>query len=173
MIAFIPVYDFNLIPYLYEIFKPTLISHLIIFDEWPLWDNFSFDSQYFTDNYRNYWLSIGRLMQAFVANIVILLCIVIIHGVLLLMSKFLGNRRNALSIWVKAKRRQFEWNVYLRFYMLAYLDLTFFSVMKIVENDNSTTARKAAVFLAYVIFVFSIVIPVFLVSLVTRRFAVL
>ena len=57
--------------------------------------------------------------------------------------------------------------------MLAYLDLTFFSVMKIVENDNSTTARKAAVFLAYVIFVFSIVIPVFLVSLVTRRFAVL
>jgi len=56
-----PIYNFRLIPYLYDAFKPTLVAHLIIFDKWPLWDNFVFDDDYFNDNYKNYWLSIGRL----------------------------------------------------------------------------------------------------------------
>jgi len=57
--------------------------------------------------------------------------------------------------------------------MLVYFDLTFFSVMKIIEGDNSTTARKMAVLLSYILFVISIVLPVFLISIIFRRFEVL
>ena len=32
LIAFMPLYNFKLIPYLYDLFKPFLISHLILFD---------------------------------------------------------------------------------------------------------------------------------------------
>lgn len=71
-----PIYNFRLIPYLYDAFKPTLVAHAIIFDKWPLWDNFVFDDDYFNDNYKNYWLSVGRLMQAFVACIVLLFLVV-------------------------------------------------------------------------------------------------
>jgi len=56
---------------------------------------------------------------------------------------------------------------------LVYFDLTFFSVMKIIEPDNSTTARKMAVLLSYILFVISIVLPVFLISIIFRRFEVL
>jgi hypothetical protein len=69
--------------------------------------------------------------------------------------------------------KMFKYNVYIRYYMLVYFDLTFFSVMKIIEGDNSTTARKMAVLLSYVLFVTSIVMPVFLVSIIFRRFQVL
>lgn len=32
LIAFMPIYNFKLIPYLYDIFKPFLVSHLILFN---------------------------------------------------------------------------------------------------------------------------------------------
>lgn len=32
LVAFMPIYNFRLIPYLYDAFKPALVSHLIIFD---------------------------------------------------------------------------------------------------------------------------------------------
>ena len=28
-----PIYNFKLIPYLYDVFKPFLVSHLILFNE--------------------------------------------------------------------------------------------------------------------------------------------
>ena len=33
LIAYMPIYNFKLIPYLYDVFKPFLVSHLILFDE--------------------------------------------------------------------------------------------------------------------------------------------
>ena len=33
LIAFMPIYNFKLIPYLYDIFKPFLVAHLILFEE--------------------------------------------------------------------------------------------------------------------------------------------
>lgn len=33
LVAFMPIYNFKLIPYLYDAFKPFLISHLILFDQ--------------------------------------------------------------------------------------------------------------------------------------------
>lgn len=59
LVAFMPIYNFRLIPYLYDAFKPTLVSHLIIFDETPIYDGL--DGDFFNQNYENYWLSVGRL----------------------------------------------------------------------------------------------------------------
>lgn len=57
--------------------------------------------------------------------------------------------------------------------MLLYFDFTFFSIMKILDNNNSTVMRKIALFFSYFFFVISIVVPVFLVGLLLRRFDVL
>jgi len=35
LVGFMPIYNFRLIPYLYDAFKPSLVSHMIIFDETP------------------------------------------------------------------------------------------------------------------------------------------
>lgn len=53
--------------------------------------------------------------------------------------------------------------------MLAYFDLTFFSIMKIIEGNNSSSIRKAALFFSYVFFVISVVAPVFFVTILLRR----
>jgi len=83
------------------------------------------------------------------------------------------HRQDGCAKWVKDNLAQFKFNLYIRYYMLVYFDLTFFSVMKIIEGDNSTTLRKMAVLLSYILFVVSIVMPVFLISIIFRRFAVL
>jgi len=57
--------------------------------------------------------------------------------------------------------------------MLSYFDLVFFSIMKLVEADDSTEMRRYATIASYVIFVLAIVIPVFLMTLVCSRFQVL
>jgi hypothetical protein len=57
--------------------------------------------------------------------------------------------------------------------MLAYFDLTFFSIMKIIEGNNSTSMRKIALFFSYGFFVISVVAPVFFLALLLRRFRVL
>jgi len=174
LVAFMPIYNFRLIPYLYDAFKPTLVAHMIIFDEWPFWENFVFDNDYFNENYKNYWLSIGRLFQAFVATIILAIVVIITHGIFLLIHE-LGcrNRHDGMAQWVRSRLEQFKFNAYIRYYMLVYFDLTFFSVMKIIEGDNSSTLRKFAVLLSYVLFIVSIVMPVFLISIIFRRFAVL
>jgi hypothetical protein len=84
LVAFMPIYNFRLIPYLYDAFKPSLVSHLIIFDETPFYQGL--DKTFFNENYSNYWLSIGRLSQAFFACIGILVVLLIVHLVFFLMS---------------------------------------------------------------------------------------
>jgi hypothetical protein len=36
LIAFMPLYNFKLMPYLYEAFKPMLVGHLVLFNASPL-----------------------------------------------------------------------------------------------------------------------------------------
>lgn len=57
--------------------------------------------------------------------------------------------------------------------MLAYFDLTFFSVMKLVEGNDSTQARKIATMASYIIFTLSIIVPTFLMFIVCKRFEVM
>lgn len=49
LIAFMPIYNFKLIPYLYDAFKPFLISHLILFNDSLFYKDLN--SEYFNINY--------------------------------------------------------------------------------------------------------------------------
>ena len=60
LVAFMPLYNFKLIPYLYDAFKPFLISHLILFEDSVLYQEMSDD--YFNINYEYYWLPVSKLI---------------------------------------------------------------------------------------------------------------
>mmetsp|Transcript_19663 Transcript_19663/g.14391 ORF Transcript_19663/g.14391 Transcript_19663/m.14391 type:complete len:214 (+) Transcript_19663:1732-2373(+) len=75
LIAFMPIYNFKLIPYLYDTFKPFLVSHLILFN-----DSFFYpemNEEFFNTNYLYYDLPIGKFIQS-LFNIIILLVLVLI-----------------------------------------------------------------------------------------------
>ena len=56
LIAFMPVYNFRLMPFLYDAFKPALVAHFVLWESEP-----EPDTYFFNENYRNYGLSVGRL----------------------------------------------------------------------------------------------------------------
>jgi len=60
--AFIPLYNFRMIPYLYDAFKPFLVSHLVLTDEARLLKEF--ENDYFNINYDYFGLNIAKLAQA-------------------------------------------------------------------------------------------------------------
>lgn len=47
-------------------------------------------------------------------------------------------KTSKFGIWIGEILAQFKFNAYIRYYMLVYFDLTFFSVMKLVEGNEST-----------------------------------
>jgi len=92
-----PIYNFRFIPYLYDAYKPTLVSHMIIFDETPIYNQL--DDDYFNKNYRNYWLSVGRLLQAFFFYICILVIIIIANLLIFIIACATAKQNNRLSKW--------------------------------------------------------------------------
>lgn len=61
LIAFMPIYNFKLIPYLYDTFKPFLVSHLILFNDSIFYKELN--AEFFnTSNYLYYDLPIGKLI---------------------------------------------------------------------------------------------------------------
>ena len=60
LISFMPISNFNLIPYLYDAFRPSLVTHAILLDDTPLIDD-GLDNDYFDIYFENYWLSNGKL----------------------------------------------------------------------------------------------------------------
>lgn len=99
LVAFMPIYNFRLIPYLYDAFKPCLISHMIIFDETPFLSEM--DDDYFNKNYEYYWLSVGRLSQSFMAIIIFLVIILIANLIVFLMKRMAFNSR--LKEWAEKR----------------------------------------------------------------------
>jgi hypothetical protein len=85
LIGFMPLYNFKLIPYLYDAFKPMLVGHIILFNDSYLYKDISDD--YFNINYEYYWLSISKLIQSLI-NILILLGIMIIANIVLFVMSF-------------------------------------------------------------------------------------
>jgi hypothetical protein len=170
LVSFMPIYNFKFIPYLYDAFKPTLVSHLIIFDETPIYSGL--DDDYFNINYENYWLSVGRLLQSFFFYVVIFVLIIIANIVIFILYK-MNFGTVSMKAWIRRRMIQFKFNVYIRFYMLIYFDTTFFAIMKIFEGNNATSARKTALLFSYVMFVINIVLPVILVTIIYRRFDIL
>jgi len=85
LVAFMPIYNFRLIPYLYDAFKPALVSHMIIFDK-SFWLA-DMDDDYFNDNYEHYWLSIGRMGQSLMFICIFTVIIILANFIIFFMSK--------------------------------------------------------------------------------------
>jgi hypothetical protein len=131
LVSFMPIYNFRLIPYFYDAFKPALVSHMIIFDETPFYKKL--DDDFFNKNYEYYWLSVGRLLQSFVFMCLILFGLVFAHFCTCCCNRMkLGSPAHVARIG--RCNKQFKYNVYIRYYMLIYFGSTFFSVMKIFEG---------------------------------------
>lgn len=85
LVGFMPIYNFRLIPYLYDAFKPSLVAHMIIFDDTPFIEDM--DEEYFNKNYENYWLSVGKLFQSFFFVCLFLALLIIANIVVFAISK--------------------------------------------------------------------------------------
>jgi len=168
--AFIPLYNFKLIPYLYDAFKPFLVSHLVLTNESHVLQEMEDD--YFNINYDYYWLNIAKLGQA-LGLIVCLLGVIIVVNILVGLCYLVAPKKTKCGECLGYNLSQFKFNAYLRYYMLCYFDLTFFAVMKLVEGNTSTELRKMAEIASWVIFVLSVVIPLFIMFVVCRRFEVM
>jgi hypothetical protein len=59
LVAFLPLYNFRLIPYLYDVFKPFLISHLILTNEVYIMEDMEYE--YPNINYDYFGVSIGKM----------------------------------------------------------------------------------------------------------------
>jgi hypothetical protein len=72
--AFIPLYNFRMIPYLYDAFKPFLVSHLVLTNDPKVL--VEMENDFFNINYDYFGLSVAKLGQA-LALISALACVVI------------------------------------------------------------------------------------------------
>jgi len=168
--AFIPLYNFRMIPYLYDAFKPFLVSHLVLTDEARLLTEF--ENDFFNINYDYFGLNIAKLAQA-LALVTILGGIIIFINIVVFAAWMVTPRDSKTGKAIAETLKQFRFNVYIRFYMLSYFDLTFFAVMKYIEGDTSTELRKAAEVVSYIIMTLSAVVPLFIMTVVCRRFEVM
>ena len=168
--AFIPLYNFRLIPYLYDTFKPFLVSHLVLSNKAYILTDMEDD--YFNINYDHYWLNVAKLGQA-LAMMCALFALTVLINIILFILWLVASKESKFGIWVGKQLSQFRFNAYLRLYMLMYFDLTFFSVMKLVENNDSTPSRRMATIASYVIITLSCVVPFFLISIICKRFEVM
>jgi hypothetical protein len=57
--SYLPLLHFNLLPYIYDIFKPFLVSHLILTDEALIMKNYQ--DRFFSDKYEEYTLTIADM----------------------------------------------------------------------------------------------------------------
>jgi hypothetical protein len=169
LIAFMPLYNFKLIPYLYDAFKPFLVAHLILFDDSMLYKEMSDD--FFNINYEYYWLPVSKLIQSLMNILILLVGVLIVNLIFFLMTLFCKQSR--FGEFIAGRLSQFKFNAYIRLYMLIYFDFTFFAIMKIIEANNSTPMRKVATFFSYAIFVISVVLPVFFLAVLLRKFPLL
>jgi len=127
---------------------------------------------YFNINYDYYWLSVAKLGQA-LFMICIGFCLILVSNVVVFVGAKAFGKNSRLGMFFHSCLAQYKFNVYIRYYMLCYFDLTFFSVMKLIEGDDSTQGRKMATIASYVIFSFSVVVPIFLITVVCRRYEVM
>lgn len=159
-----------MIPYLYDAFKPFLVSHLVLTNDAKVL--VEMEDDYFNINYDYYGLNIAKLGQA-LALITVLGGIIIVINILVFIAWLAIPKDSGPGRFIGATLKQFRFNAYIRFYMLTYFDLTFFAVMKYVEGNTSTDLRKYAEVVSYVIITLSVVMPLFIMTIVCRRYEVM
>ena len=101
--------------------------------------------------------------------ILVVLFLLVISNLIIFIIAKVTRGEGRVGNFAQRKLSQFKFNAYIRFFMLCYFDFTFFSVMKIVEGDNTTSMRKMALFFSYVFFVVAIVAPISFFVLVYKK----
>lgn len=170
LIGFLPMYNFRLIAYLYEAFQPFLVSHMIFFEGGPMLQSRKED--YLDINHKHYQLSITRLGQSFMFSWIVLLTIITTHLVLWLLQKYYFSKRqnDPKSKRIGAILKQLNrHDIYWRYLMFFYFDLTFASMMKITEGDTSTSMRLTALVGSYLFFIFAILLPLLMILYIHKR----
>jgi hypothetical protein len=130
------------------------------------------EDDYFNINYEYYWLNVAKLAQA-LALMFALFVVVVALNVIVLILWLIVPKSGKAGDWIAKQLSQFRFNAYIRLYMLMYFDLTFFSVMNLVEANDSTPNRRMATIASYVILTLSFVVPFFLMSIVCKRYEVM
>ena len=77
LISYIPLLNLRLLPYLYDAFRPFLLSHGILFNYWPLEDELNFN--YLNKNCEYYKLSVSDLFQSIYVWFAVLVCIAVVN----------------------------------------------------------------------------------------------
>jgi hypothetical protein len=93
LIAFMPLYNFKLIPYLYDLFKPFLVSHMILFDNSYLYSEM--DDDFFNINYEYYWLPVSKLIQSLMNLCIVGVFVALANLVFFVLSKSCKESRYA------------------------------------------------------------------------------
>lgn len=140
LISFIPLYNFRLIPYIYDAFKPFLISHLILTDDYPFFRELK--GEYFNRLYRFFDLDLQKMLQSIINFFIIALIMVVLHAVFWILQKNTRFMKPSIEEFVVRAYKNFKWNVYIKIYMLAYANMMFFSVQVMVKGDTSTPLKK-------------------------------
>lgn len=61
LFSYIPLLKYNLMPYLYDLFRPLQTSHLILTDDVYVEGFKQYEDMYFSDQYKNSVLNVGKL----------------------------------------------------------------------------------------------------------------
>ena len=169
LISLLPVIKVKLIPYVYDIFKPALVTNLIF-----ITFKFGFveEERYHTKNFEYYWLFNNEAIEPLIFGGAILFCI-IVASIILECTK---NTNTSISIrnhLVKGSR-EFKYNVFIRFYMIIYLPSTLFASRYIMELfKDSPKKNNPALLLSVVVFILNLILPVVLLYKVHQRFEIL
>lgn len=99
LVSFIPLYNFRMIPYLYDAFKPFLVSHLVLTNETFIFKDMQDD--YFNENYDYYWLNIAKLGQALALIVFGLIFIILTNITFYILSRTLDKESKTCK-WVTA-----------------------------------------------------------------------
>jgi hypothetical protein len=169
LVALIPTYNFKMISYLYDAFKPAMISHLIFFTNTPGLHHM--DKNWYTDSYRYYGLSDARLLQGCIG--IAFLCFFLATGHLICHLLAKSMKGSPVGMWCQWAMDQLLWNVYLRVYMLCFFSLCFFTMRVIMANRFETQGEKALLFISYVIFVFNVAVASMFTTVIQRWFDIL
>ena len=164
--AFLPLYNFTFLPFMYDVMKPWQIAHLILTEKSYILTDMEGD--YFNRNYVRTGLNVAKLGQSLFLQIMVLVILVIINIIYVIVHSLVPKNWTFSDV---ARRgvKQFRYNAYIRWYMLAYFDLTFFSIMKILEGNVETYNRFLAQMASYVIVCFNAVVPLFVFYVIFSR----
>lgn len=161
LIAYLPLLSVRMVPMLYEGFKPFLTTHLI----WPRGSQFlgveNDAISFYSKNYFFYGVSGQKLsisISLIAGGFFILGCA---HLIFFLCHKYKCCCKSRKSVAnLELILQHFKWNVYIRWFMLGYLDMVFIASARIFDSDQETTLQLVGTVIGILVLVGTLVIPI-------------